>query len=720
MRFPSFLVALLCLAPLLASAQSVQVGQGRDQKSVRMVRTDTPPVIDGKLDEAIWEKATFIDDFHQIIPVEYGEPTERTEIYMLYDDDALYVGAKLFIDPENITANILKQNTTIFGSDDFISVSFDSFNTKRGGYFFGVNPNGVRSDGLYRNVSQFYVDWDSIYYVETSIVEDGWIAEFEIPFKSISFDPNTDTWGLNFSRRIQFKNEQVVWVSNDRRYDPSSAGLATGMTGMKQGLGLDIVPSFSAGRDRNLVSGTADTRLDPSIDVFYKINSGLNASFTANTDFSATEVDDRQVNLTRFSLFFPEKRDFFLREADIFEFGRLNQNGRPFFSRRIGLGRSGNAIDLELGGKISGRIGDWELGALSIRQEGAGTVDADTLSVIRVKKGLFSESTIGAIFTDGNPTSNLDSQLAGVDFLYRNSKLPGGRIFEVSSWLQQTDTEGVNGDDQAMGISVATPSQEGLVGEFAYNRFEDNFRPALGFANRVGVDQYSGSLNYTWRPNSRRWQNLVFGADFERFNDIGDGLQSESLGITPLQLTTVPGDVIWLRSNFLKEVLVAPFEIFPGVVIPPGEYDFENHGIEFRSASWRKVSGRITFIDGTFYGGNQTRVFGGVTWQPSPKIKANVGFNIADNKLPEGNFTTRLLTAGFDYIFSNKLSWVNLVQYDNVSETLGINMRLNYIPVAGQEFFFVINQNLQDYDRNNRFHTAALSVTAKLSYTFRY
>jgi hypothetical protein len=166
--------------------QSVQIGQGRDQKTIAIVRTNARPVIDGVLDEPSWNEAAFIDDFHQIIPVEYGMPTERTEAYLMYDDDALYVGVKMFIPPDQITANILKQNTTIFSSDDFVSVSFDSFNTKRGGYFFGVNPNGVRSDGLYRNISQFYVDWDTIYFVETSRFDEGWIAEFEIPFKSIS------------------------------------------------------------------------------------------------------------------------------------------------------------------------------------------------------------------------------------------------------------------------------------------------------------------------------------------------------------------------------------------------------------------------------------------------------------------------------------------------------------------------------------------------------
>ena len=714
------LYLLLAVFSVQMFGQSVQVGQGRDQKAIAMVRTDTPPVIDGVLDDAVWANAAYLDEFHQIIPVEYAEPTERTEVRLLYDDDALYVAAKLFIDPDDITANILKQNTTIFSSDDYFSVSFDSFNTQRGGYFFGINPNGVRADGLYRNISQFYGDWDSIYYAETSIVEDGWIAEFEIPFKSISFDPTNDTWGMNFSRRIQSKNEQMVWVSNDRRFDPSSSGLATGMQGMNQGLGLDIVPSTSITNDRNYIAGTSDTNIEPSLDVFYKLTSGLNASMTVNTDFSATEIDDRQVNLTRFSLFFPEKRDFFLREADIFEFGRLNQNGRPFFSRRIGLSRGGQTIDLELGGKISGRIGDWELGALSIRQDESLGVDADTLSIVRVKKGIFAESQIGVIVTEGNPTANLDNSLAGMDFLYRKSNLPGGRIFEVSSWYQQSSTEGIAGDDSAAGISVALPSQEGLTGQVLFNRFEDNFNPALGFANRVGVDQSVAEINYNWRPDTGPFQSLYFSAEWERFDDSAGNLQSESVSFTPLELTTDIGDAMFLRSNFSTEVLVTPFQIYPGVVLAPGEYDFENHGIEFRGANFRRVTGRVAYIEGTFWSGRQKRVFGNVTWTPSPRIKANVGFNITNAKLPEGDFITRLLTAGFDYVFSNKLSLVNLVQYDNVSETLGINMRLNWIPVPGQEFFFVVNHNMEDYDRDNRFHSAAFTVTAKFSYTFRY
>ena len=719
---PRGLLFLVLWLPLVTTshAQSVQLGEGRDQKSLHMTHTDTPPLIDGVLDEATWQSATVIDDFHQIIPVEYAEPSERTEVRLLFDADAIYVGVKLFIDPALISHNILRRNGNIFTGEDYFTVSFDSFNTQRGGYYFGVNANGVRADGIYRNVSQFYGDWDSIYFVRTTIVDDGWIAEYAIPYKSISFDPNIDTWGMNFSRKIQARNEQMVWVSNDRRFDPSSAGLATGLTGLRQGLGLDVVTSGSLIQEKNFLTGASGDTQAPSLDVFYKLTSGLNASMTVNTDFSVTEIDDRQVNLTRFSLFFPEKRDFFLREADIFEFGRLNQNGRPFFSRRIGLGAANEVIDLEIGGKVSGRIGDWELGALSIRQGETPAVNADNLSVIRVKTGVLAESTIGAIFTDGNPTSDRDSTLAGMDFLYRNSHLPGGRIVELSTWLQHTDTEGFTGNDAAVGVSLNMPSQEGLTGRVEFNRFEANFRPALGFANRTGVEQKATELNYTWRPPGRWFQALGFGAAWERFDNLRGWVETEDLTLTALELTTRTGDGVMLSTTKSRDNLLTPFRIFPGTSIRAGDYEYATSTLEFRSAPFRKVVGRLGVTGGEFYAGEQQRVVGNLTWTPTPNIRTNVGFNITRADLPEGEFTSRVLTAGFDYVFSNSLSLVNLVQYDNVSEVAGLNVRLHWIPQEGQALFLVLNHNQIDLLRNDEFQAAGTSVTLKYSYTFRY
>jgi hypothetical protein len=708
-------------------------------KTVHIVRAATPPVIDGKLDDAVWAGAAVLDDFHQVNPLEYAPASERTEIRLLYDDDALYVAAKLYQPQDEITAHVLRQNASITG-DDTLFVTIDPFNSRRAGYFFGVNPNGVRYDGLYRNVSEYYTDWDSIFYAETSRFDGGWIIEYAIPFKSISFDPSTDTWGLNFSRTIQTRHEDMAWASRNRRWDPSTAGQMTGLTDLDQGVGLDIVPSASAINSRVLrgtAPDTSNTDFEPSLDVFYKITPSLNASLTFNTDFSATEVDDRQVNLTRFGLFFPEKRDFFLRESDIFEFGRIGasdgngalsnaerNNARPFFSRRIGLGALGEPIDLNYGGKVSGRIGRFDIGALSIRQDDSVTADAGTLSVVRAKAGIGDESTIGTVLTSGDPLSNTDNSLVGFDYLYRNSRLPGGRVMEAGAWFERSDTPGLDGDDAAFGVGVSVPSNAKFRGGLALREVQANFNPALGFLSRRDVRDYMGHLAYTDRPVNGFWQSIYFGVDGLRIEALGGGLQSQQIGFTPAQLTNRTGDVLYIRANFAKEVLYEPFEISRGVLIPGDpsgtDYSFADWGIEGRFAGYRTVSGNVAYTDGDFYGGTRARLFGNVVWAPSPRYRTSLGFNINDIELPQGRFTTRILTTGFDVVFSSRLSWTNLIQYDNVSELMGVNLRLNWIPEAGKEFFFVINHNLEDFDRDNSFHSATADVVAKISYTFRF
>jgi len=741
-----------------ASAQEAAPPQDPGQKSVHIARTTARPVIDGALDDAAWATAARIDNFHQVNPVEYAEPSERTEIYLLYDDDALYVAARIYTPPGEITANIMRQGASIT-QEDSLFVTLDPFNTQRGGYFFGLNAHGVRFDGLYRNVSEYYSDWDSIWDASAQRFDGGWTAEYEIPFKSLSFDPNSDTWGLNFSRSLETRNEDMAWVSRNRRWDPSSAGIMTGLSGLDQGIGLDVVPSASLTNRRVLRNDipatpaieseldTSDDDFEPSLDLFYKLTPQMNASLTFNTDFSATEVDDRQVNLTRFGLFFPEKRDFFLREADIFEFGRIGasdgtgalsnaerQNARPFFSRRIGLGELGEPVDLNYGGKISGRAGRFEVGALSIRQDEnplAG-VDDTTLSVVRAKAGIGSESTLGAVFTDGDPLNPRDNSLAGFDALYRNSRLPGGRTLEAGVWYQSTDTQwlpgeapdqlDVDGADSAAGFGISVPSNNRFRGAFSSRRVEANFYPALGFTSRTDVRDYAGQIAYTHRPSTGYWQSLFFNLDGQRIEGLNGRLQSQQIGLTPVQMHNRTNDMLYLRSNFETEVLDVPFEIRPGTIIPIGEYTFDDHGVEWGFSAHRRLSGRLARTDGGFYNGTRVRTFGNFTWAPSPRFRTGVGFNIQEIDLPveNGKFTTRIVNTNFDIVFSSRLSWTNLIQYDNVSEVVGLNLRLNWIPEAGREMYFVINHNLQDFDEDNRFHSLAADVVAKASYTFRF
>ena len=470
------------VAALTTNALSAQEAplQSDDRKSVRVVRIDTPPTIDGLLDEEVWEQAELIADFHQIRPGDGDEPSERTEVYLLYDDDALYVGARLGdSEPDRIAANTMRHGLGLGRTDDRLVVILDPFNTRRGGYRFETNANGVRHEMLYQNVTQIQTAWDTIWESAGSIDENGWLAEMAIPFKSLAFDPLADAWGFNFARGIRRRGEEIAWVSRNRAYNPSSTGLATGFADMDQGLGLDIVPSISLSEQKFFAPAGSDSDTDPSLDVYYRLTPSLNSALTINTDFSATEVDDRQVNLTRFGLFFPERRDFFLNDADLFEFGRIGgsgfgsnqassrpnrENGRAFFSRRIGLSATGTPVDLDYGGKISGRVGRWNIGTLAIRQDASGPVNATDIFVGRVSANVLEESAVGMIVTDGDPTSNLDNSLMGVDFRYLNSRLSGGRVLEADAWFQRSSTEGQSGENSGARDRRAQPQQLGAAG----------------------------------------------------------------------------------------------------------------------------------------------------------------------------------------------------------------------------------------------------------------
>jgi hypothetical protein len=744
------LLLLCCGSAALAQAPAQLRDPG--QKTVAMVRTSAALTIDGVLDEDAWSTAARIDDLHQVTPLEYAEPSERTEVYLLYDDDALYVAARLYdSEPALITAQNLRQNDNI-GDDDRFFVTLDPFNSQRSGYFFGLNANGVRMDGLYQNVSESYRAWDGIFSAAAERFDGGWIAEMRIPFTTISFDPNTDTWGINFSRGVARKNESMAWVSRNRAFDPSSSGLATGFSGLDQGLGLEIAPSASLSRARLYDPDSSSSDFEPSLDLAYRLTPSLNASLTINTDFSATEVDDRQVNLTRFGLFFPEKRDFFLREADIFEFGRIGapvdavyvfgggqanlQSGRPFFSRSIGLSSTGQPVDLNYGGKVSGRVGRWELGALSIRQDefagtgtGAGAIRADTLSVVRAKVGILAESSVGLIATNGSPRNDTDTSLGGFDFLYRNTRLPGGRTLEAEAWAQQSDTDNLTvssttpvvGSGTARGIGIRLPSNNGVRVGAAIKEIDDNFDPGLGFINRRGVTDSTFNLGYTHRPRTGRVQSIASSFDTQRF-ELADGRpQSQSLNYRPFYITTRNGDSFDFIYRDYKEVLYAPFGISTFVAaIQPGAYRFHDTGVQVRTSAHRRVAALFRFVDGTFYDGSRTDSLAELTWRPSPKFRANVSYSLTEIGLPQGEFETRLVRVGLDYVFSSTMSWVNLIQYDNVSETIGINMRWHWIPEAGRELFFVINQNLVDPERDDSFVPASQEATVKFNYTFRF
>jgi hypothetical protein len=728
----AFLIASVVPSPSMAA----DAAQPKTFQIVRIPDSDAPK-LDGKLDDAAWRKAAVISDLPQFAQ-NIGEATEKSEFYVMYDSDTLYIGARLFdSEPDKIMSRVLRPGERL-NNEDKIGILLDTFNDKRNGYRFEVNTFGVRDDALYLDTSQTQWEWDGIYDAASARDEQGWTTEVAIPFKTLSFDPQRGTWGINFTRNIARKNERDGWVSRNRAQNPSSSGEMTGLVGANQGLGLDLVPSLSVRRDKDFVPGTTDTSVDPSLDVYYKLTSGLNAALTFNTDFSATEVDDRQVNLSQFSLFFPEKRAFFLRESDIFEFGRLKggdisfsinptfsraalENGRPFFSRTIGLSAAGEPVDLLAGAKVSGRIGNFNVGALAIRQDEAGTVDAQNLFVGRVVANVLEESSLGLIATKGNPRSNLDNSVVGADFRYVNNRLPGNRSLEGELWYERSDTEGLVGEDAAWGARLRSPNNTGWRGGLGVKELEANFHPAMGFVNRRGVRNYTAEGGYTKRFPTGFTQGFYSGIDYEQYDRTSDdSLQSRLVTYRLMDFYGRQNDQLKARVYQNEEVLRTPFLISRGVSVPVGDYKFNEYELELESTGSRALSGKVNYRVGDFYSGERWRATGKILWKANPHFWFTGNYEYNDVTLPQGEFIVRLVSARSDVMINAEWSWTTLLQYDNVSDSITAHSRLHWVPKAGQDFYLVFNHNLLDENEDGSFRSIHADATAKVNYTFRF
>jgi len=733
-RFLTTFTRISLICPLVAGTANAQ-GVDLGAKRIDTLMVEEPPVINGLLDDDAWAFAAVVTDLHQVDPEEYAAPSQDSQILVVYTKDALYVAGRFYdSEPDKIGALILRQGDWSPGEDGF-SVMVDPLNQGRSGYIFDLTPNGVRNQAVYENVTMENWNWRGIWHGEARIDDKGWVAEIEIPFKTLSFDPSIDVWGMNFSRYIGRSSEQIGWVSKNRTSNPSSFGEVAGMSGAEKGIGLDVVPSVRMRQSKNFEDGTSADSFEPAIDVFYKLTPSLTASLTVNTDFSGTGVDARQINLTRFGLFFPERRTFFLQDTDIFEFGRIGgedfeqettiprverESGRPFFSRRIGLSESGETIDIDYGGKLTGRAGGWDIGTLGIRQEAFGTVDASDLFVARLSRNVLRESSVGAIFTSGDPNSNADNTVAGIDFRYLNTHLANGGVIEGALWYQQSDSEGVDGDDSAFGINISMPNSEGFRAGIAYKELEENFYPALGFVNRVNVSDLTADLGYTWYPSRGQVRTAFSGIDYQRIETLQGDLQSQTITVRAIELDNYSSDQIALHYQLFDENVDTPFEISEGIVIPVGRYSFDQYCLDLGTGEHRALSASAYYCGGDFFDGSISAPGIDLTWRPSPHFGMAVGYHVSDVQLPQGDFTTRLFSLRADVGFTNTLSWENLLQYDNVSYTMGLNSILRWIPQAGREAVLVINREFADYTRDRTFTSVTGDITFKFGYTFRF
>ncbi|MGD0017209.1 MAG: DUF5916 domain-containing protein [Verrucomicrobiia bacterium] len=718
-----FYKALLYLTGLSLGVASTLAEPARPVFEIHA--TTKPPVIDGKLDDSCWQDAPALTNFTQVLPIEGASPTERTEVRFLYDRDYLYIAVRCFdSEPEKIIAKQMQHDAS-FDSDDFVKIAFDTFFRQRDGYFFAVNPVGARTEGLIENFSEENGLWDTVWQARARIDAQGWTAEIAIPFKSLSFDPQRDAWGCNVERVIRRKQETVRWTVLSRAKDMTSLadfGELRGLQGMKQGLGLEVKPFISLRYHDDATTHDTGSKFKPGGDITYNITPSLKANATFNTDFAEADVDDRKVNLTRFPLFFPEKRDFFLQDSSLFRFGGLDESVLPYYSRRIGLSDNGQQVNLLAGGRLTGRIGDLSVALLDVQQDAysispTNRIQSKNLFVGRVSMLVLDESNVGMIFTHGDPLSNGDNTLAGFDFNYLNSHLPDDKTLVGHAWAMGSSSGSADGNDAAFGVSLEFPN-EPLEADVSFRQIGKKFDPGLGFIERDGIRDYSGSVTYTWRPNTAWLRSISLGAEPSFTTDLDSRLVAEDHSVPVLTLSTPAGDKLTLKYNLVRDVVDESFDILPGIVIPCGNYFYSQFNPSFQSSAARPVSVGFQFSGGDFYTGTERDYKATLDWRPSRYVTAGLAYELDEIRLREGSFNVRIVSAKLNLSFTPDLSWNTIVQYDNVSSEAGLNSRVRWTYHPGSDLFLVANQgwNFNQW----RFQQLTSELVLKVGATFRF
>jgi hypothetical protein len=821
MFFRALLFAL-ALWPLAAGGEPLPAAPPahRGGKQIRLVWTETPPTIDGVIDEAVWRQATHVDDFTQTFPYVGGEPSQRTEVFLLTDGHTLFVAFRAWdTEVERIVAKRMLRDSVDMFWDDRVNLVLDTFHDRRNGFFFQMNPVGSRRDGTVSGPLDFENNWDGIWEGRATIDAEGWSVEWAIPFQTLNFDPNLDAWGINFERGIRRDNQEMRWADPDQRRtmtNVSQAGVITGLHGVHQGIGLDVVPSFRVSHldDRLPVDHLGERHewdYDPSFDAYYKLLPSVTAAATVHSDFGETEVDDVQVTLNRFALLFPEKRDFFLQDEGIFRFGGLADNGRPFFSRNIGqpcfpgfslsidfenycdrnlqgtrglgIQPDGEPVDILGGAKVTGRVGNWNIGLLDAYidrqppkfQDRANPSvfvperDSRNLAVARLSYNLLDESRLGVIATNGNPYSDDDNTLAGVDLNLRDSDIWHGNAVEARAWMQRSFTEGrerrraaqqgLSGGEWAWGAALAYPND--LINwNLNVMELQSDFLPALGFVNRPGIRQYDGGWRYRYRPHD----SIVRTADFRlnfllvtsasnrlpasrgipygcpdpaaAFTTSKDGeIQTYGLAVRPLRVETHAGDSIELRYARRFEHIDSTFAFKRanpaalaagtldrgGVGVCGGSYANHEATALIETSRSRSLRADLETGGGEFYDGYRFLAHPKLEWRPSKHLF--LSFDYEHNELwsigpLERNFRFRVVRGRVSLQLTPDLSWITIVQYDNVSDAMGVQGRVRWIVEEGREIFFVVNEGVDT--RDGDLDLIRSEPLAKIGWTFRF
>lgn len=696
------------------------------QHTIHAVKTNEPPVIDGRI-ETLWRQAALVTSFTQRVPYN-GEPvTEKTAFYFLYDRENFYIAARCYHeDIDDISSRELARDVNL-GEEDRIQIILDTYLDGRNGYWFQIGPRGSIGDALVsENGRAFNKSWDGIWDGKSRMHENGWDAEIVIPFKTLSFRKGADTWGVKLIRNIKKRSESAYWpptTIDSERFQVSDAGRIVGLEGITQGIGLDVVPYFTTGVSKKKAKPIHEV-LDVGVDAFYQITPSLKASVTVNTDFAQTEADARKINLTRFSLFFPEKRDFFLDGANHFNFGingdQSNPQSKrviPFFSRRIGLDSAGRPIPVEYGGKFTGQIENWNIGALQIKDRN----DWSSIgySIARVSRNIGKQSYIGVIGTHGNSLNERNNGLTGMDLQLATSEFRDNKNLVYNLYGLKSFTEGISRHDYSWGTEINYPN-DFLSLRQGYMQIGEGFVSGLGFVPRKNIRNIYGHIGLGPRPEKFGILQVRSRLNYYMIHDLNDGgFRSSKANLKILHIELISGEELGVDYAWQREALDHDFRIIDEVVIPADTYGFKWYELELQTAKRRNFWVNAGLRRGSFYNGkrNDWDIQGG--WQVAIPVFIGVESERAYVYLDQGDFITQIFRVNLNLLFSPNLTWYNFAQYDNQSETIGAQSRFQWIFKSGKELFVVWNSPGIS-DPLSRFQMDEYEARLKIKYTMRF
>jgi hypothetical protein len=702
-----------------------------ERRSIQAVRFAAPDAItvDGQLNEAIWQRAVPARDFVQIDPSNGMPATEPTEVRVVFDGNTLYLGVTCYDSEPDRWLGYETRRDQFLASDDRFMWTIDTFLDTRSGYFFEMNPSGLMADSLF-GVNGDNRAWDGIWNARVHRSSIGWTIEIEIPFRTVNFDPESDTWGMNFQRTVRRKNEDSIWMGwarNQGLRRMTNAGHVTGITDATQGHGLDIKPyGLLTGESLPGQSGL-HRDANAGLDLFYNPTPGLRTNLTINTDFAQTEVDQRQVNLTRYSLFFPEKRDFFLDGAIFFDFASPNGDliVNPFFSRRIGLSASSTPQRIDFGTKVTGQLGGQDVGLLHVRtgtDDDKGFVGED-FTVARIKRRVLQQSYIGAMYTrrDAPADSLAASHTLGLDFRLATNRFLRSQNLEATGWMLHANRPGIRNGNNAFGALIAYPNDRWDV-RADLREVQRNFDPAIGFVTRRNYRRYQPSVTFGPRPRNHRYvRRFLLGPSLDVQTNLDNTLLVRTLGVTLLETQLHSQDSFAFGATSTHERLDEPFLISQGISLPIGaEYDYARYWVRGQTANRRVVALNGRFETGRFYSGTRIQRVVGLTLRARPGYIVYMNGEWNDVRLAEGRFSSNLYRLVGETQFTPFVALVNTVQFDTISRVMGWQSRFRWILKPGNDLYVVYTHNWLEDPTLDRFATLDRRAASKVLYTQRF